>query len=265
MKNTIKAFGLSTLIVMLLCTMAHSALVTDGLVAYWSLDADTIVGQDVKDVVGGNDGVITGNPVAVAGKVKGALEFDGSSSVDVAGTDALNFNGKEQMTVAAWAKPASAEPVVGVVAGCCGSIVAQRDALSWALRFDGRNAGNEFEFITQPGWQGDAGFGAPKLPAGEWHYLTAIINVNKKQLYVDGALVIEAEYTGPMASNGPETDIGHASDGGFVGTIDEITIYNKALSAEQVMQNFKAEGLGSVTSVSDSGKLTATWGKIKSN
>jgi hypothetical protein len=248
--------------IILVCSIAQAEIVTDGLVAYWSLDENTISGENVLDIVGGNDGVIVGNLVPVDGKVNGAMEFDGESSVDVDGMDALNFNGKDQMTVAAWAKPASDEPVIGVVAGCCGTIVAQRDANSWALRFDGRNPGNEFEFITQPNWQGDTGFGAPKPAAGEWHYLTGVVNVDIKQLYIDGELVMEEEYMGPMASDSSETDIGHASDGGFVGTIDEVAIYSRALSADEVMQNYEADGL-ITTSVSKAGKLTSTWGELK--
>jgi len=69
-------------------------IVADGLVAYWSLDASTIKGDTVKDIVGGNDGVIKGKVVQVAGKINGALQFNGDSSVDVEGTKALNFNTK---------------------------------------------------------------------------------------------------------------------------------------------------------------------------
>jgi len=252
------------LVLFVLCSMCvdvtKGQMVQDGLVAYWSLDANTISGENVKDVVGGNDGVITGSPVQVAGKINGALEFDGASSVDVTGTDALNFNGKTEMTVAVWAKPGNDDPVVGVVAGCCGSIVAQRDANSWALRYDGRNPDQEFEFIVCPNWQGDSGFGAPKSAPGEWHYLTAVVAVDKRQLYLDGELVIEDVYEGPMSSGGPETDIGHASDGGFVGVIDEVAIYDKALSASQIKQNFSASGL---TAVNIKGKLATCWGEIK--
>jgi hypothetical protein len=261
-------FTLFTLVSILMCaSLTVADMVTDGLVAYWSLDANTISGTDVKDLVGGNNGIITGNLVQVTGKAKGALEFDGASSIDVVGTDALNFNGKSEMTVAVWIKPASNEPVgsaaVASPTACCGSIVAQRDALSWALRYDGRNAGSELEFIVCPNWQGDAGFGIPKVAAGEWHYITAVVAVDKRQLYLDGALVIEDVYAGPMASNGPETDIGKAADGAFVGTIDEIAMYNKALTAAQVMQNFQSAGLV-VSSVSLQDKLATAWGQIKS-
>lgn len=249
------------LVAVFMCaSLTIAQMVTDGLVAYWSFDANTISGTNVKDVVGGNNGVITGAPVQVAGKINGALQFDGASSVDVTGTDALNFNGKTEMTVAVWVKAGSDDPVKGVVAGCCGSIVAQRDANSWALRYDGRNPGSEFEFIVCPDWQGDGGFGAPKIKAGEWHYLTAVVAVDKRRLYLDGALVIEDAYKGPMASAGPETDIGHASDGGFVGVIDEVAIYKKALAANQIKQNFSASGL---TAVNINGKLTTCWGDIK--
>ena len=86
-------FTLFVLVTVLMCaSLTVADLVTDGLVAYWSLDANTISGSDVKDVVGGNNGTITGNLVQVTGKVNGALEFDGASSVDVVGTDALRFS-----------------------------------------------------------------------------------------------------------------------------------------------------------------------------
>jgi hypothetical protein len=176
-------FILFTLVAVLMCaSLTVADLVTNGLVAYWSLDANTISGTNVKDVVGGNNGTINGNLVQVTGKVKEALEFDGKSSVDVVGTAALNFNGKTEMTVGVWVKPASKEPVgsaaVASPTACCGSIVAQRDALSWALRYDGRNAGAEFEFVVCPNWQGDAGFGIPKTAAGEWHYITVVVAVD---------------------------------------------------------------------------------------
>ena len=79
--------------------------------------------------------------------------------------------------------------------------------------------------------------------------------------YVDGKLEKEQNYNGPMATGGPETEIGHAGDGGFVGIIDEVLIYNKALSANEVKQVFEAQGLP----VEPQGKLAARWGQIKAS
>ena len=59
-----------------------------------------------------------------------------------------------------------------------------------------------------------------------------------------------------MTTGGSETEIGKAGDGGFVGIIDEVMIYSKALSADEVAQIFEAEGLP----VHPQGKLATTLG-----
>jgi len=78
-------------------------------------------------------------------------------------------------------------------------------------------------------------------------------------LYVDGKLVKEADYNGPMKSNSSETEIGKAQDGGFIGLIDEVTIYNRALSADEIQVNLKAKGLV----VDPKGKLSTSWSLLK--
>ena len=241
------------------CLKTEAQLITKGLVAYWPLDQKTVEGKKVKDVIGENHGELVGNGKIKAGKIGQAFECDGDDSVDIPGSKTLEFNGKKTMTVAAWVKAKSKLPVKGVVAGCCGTIVAQRDAAGWAFRFDGRNAGAEMEFITCPGWQGDGGFGAPKFVADEWHYITGVVDNKKKFLYVDGELIMESAYNGPMKSNSSETEIGKAQDGGFIGLIDEVTIYQRALSSAEIQANFKAKGLA----VDPQGKLTINWAWIK--
>ena len=129
----------STICVLFLTTaIANAQFPEDGVVGYWSFDDGTINGKNVKDLLGGNDGELEGNPKHVRGKVGKALEFDGQNFVHIAGSKTLDVNGSDTMTVAAWINADSDSPVVGVVAGCCGTIVAQRDVDSWALRFDGR-------------------------------------------------------------------------------------------------------------------------------
>lgn len=242
--------------------MTFGQIVKDGLVAYWPLDPGTIKGTTVEDVIGDNEGVLKGNPKAVAGKIGGALEFDGTNSVDIEGTKALNFNGKDTLTVAAWINAKNDSPVQGVVAGCCGTIVAQRDANGWALRYDGRNGGQEFEFIVCPGWQGDGGFGAPKnqVKPGEWHYLAGVVDKKMMRLYLDGELVKESAFSGPISSLGPETEIGHANDGGFIGIIDEVVIYDRALTGDEIKKNFQAK---SGLAVEFRNKLAVRWGQLK--
>ncbi|HID56874.1 TPA: LamG domain-containing protein [Candidatus Poribacteria bacterium] len=256
------AFALMSLGFMFIGGIAGAQIVTDGLIAYWPLDKDTVVGKTVKDVIGGNDGTIVGNPKLVPGRVGDAMEFDGDDGIDIQGTDALNLQGKNQFTAAAWVNVGSDDPVVGVVAKCCGEIVAQRDANGWCLRYDGRNGGQEMEFIihSAAGWEGDGGFGAPLFGKGEWHYFVGVLDGKSMKIYVDGELVKEQNFVGPsIASTGPKTEIGRAGDGGFIGLIDEVTIYNRPLSEEEIKQNYNAKGLA----VGLGDKLATLWGKIK--
>lgn len=254
---------LMVFILSLTASLVNAQFPEDGVVAYWSFDEGTIVGDTVSDVLGDNDGVLEGNPISVDGKVGKALEFNGENFVHIEGTDTLDFNGAEAITVAAWINGDSTSPVVGVVAVCCGSIIAQRDANGWALRFDGRNSGAELEFITQPGWQGDGGFGIPVFPEGQWHHIVGIIDGGKKYIYADGDLAKDVDYNGPMQTSGTEHEIGKAVDGGFVGLIDEVVIYNRALSSDEVLRLYQAEGLPSGTPVVPRGKLTTRWAEIK--
>jgi hypothetical protein len=244
-------------------TISSAQLVTKGLVAYWPLDQNTVDGKTVKDVIGENHGELVGNGKIKAGKIGQAFSGDGDDSVDIPGTKALAFNGAKEMTIAAWINAKNDEPVKGVVAGCCGTIVAQRDINGWALRFDGRNAGQELEFIVCPGWNGDGGFGFPikkKIKPGQWHYLTAVVKGKDQLLYLDGGDELKLQRPeGIQTNGGTETEIGKAGDGGFAGLIDEVTIYNRALSPKEIQQNFKAKGL----SVDPMGKLATNWAWLK--
>ena len=253
-----------TLVISMLCVMMYSTdaqLPTDGAVGYWSFDTGTINGKTVQDILGDNDGELDGNPKVVAGKVGNALEFNGDNAVRIQGNDTLNFNGAKEMSVAAWVNPASEKPVKGAIPDtCCGTIVGQRDDEGWVLRFDGRNAGKEMLLIAQPGWQGHTTLGVPPFSKNTWHHLVGIVDNDKLLLYVDGKLESQFKYDGPMATQGTRTEIGNAkADGGFVGIIDEVLIYNRALSANEVRQVFAAKGLPVVPR----GKLATRWGQIK--
>ena len=51
----------------LITIITVEAYVTDGLVSYYRLDEDDIAGDTVKDVVGGKDGTIIGQPTSIEG------------------------------------------------------------------------------------------------------------------------------------------------------------------------------------------------------
>ncbi|HGJ65692.1 TPA: hypothetical protein ENS27_09910, partial [bacterium] len=71
----------------------------------------------------------------------------------------------------------------------------------------------------------------------------------------------EGETTSPLAGNALSLKIGADSNGAnlFKGIIDEVRIYNIALSANDIKQNMSASSL----SVDTRQKLASTWGDIK--
>ena len=233
--------------------IAQAQFVTDGLVSHWSFDE--IDGATVMDSAGENHGTINGDPQVVDGWIGQALMFDGDGDfVDIPGTDSLNFDGKTEVTASAWVN------IAGHSGSCCDPIVSQRDAPAWALRYDNRDVGAEIEFIVRnPGWVGDSSdFGAPVPATGEWHFITGVLTGDKVLLYIDNELIDETDFVDTILSDGPGTKIASAVDGFFMGIIDEALIYDRALSASEVEQNF-----GATTAVESVGKLATHWAKIK--
>lgn len=49
------------------------------------------------------------------------------------------------------------------------------------------------------------------------------------------------------------------TDGYLIGAVDEVRIYKKVLTPEEIKQNFESQGLA----VQPTGKLSLTWGRIK--
>ncbi len=234
--------------------VANAQLVEDGLVSYWSFDE--IKGDTVVDIVGENDGTIMGKPKVVDGKIGKALQFNGSNDfIDIPGTDTLDFNGKTELTAAAWVN------IEGHSGSCCDPIIAQRDASGWALRYDQRDGGAEIEFIVHnPAWVGDgANFGAPAPKQGEWHFITGVLTGDELFVYIDDQLESEIAFAGNIISTGTETEIAGAVDGFFMGIIDEVLVYDRALSEAEVKQNFESEGFA----VNPMGKLATCWANIK--
>jgi hypothetical protein len=96
---------------------------------------------------------------------------------------------------------------------------------------------------------------------GEWHFITGVLTDDQVLLYIDNELIDETAFTNTILSDGPGTKIASAVDGFFMGIVDEALIYDRALSASEVQQNF--ENVGVTTTVKPAGKLATHWAKIK--
>lgn len=76
----------------------------------------------------------------------------------------------------------------------------------------------------------------------EWHMLTAAYDGTKMRLYVDGINVTEYEHTWDIPSNAVIC-VGQWQGGGYkyVGSIANACIYNRALSDDEIVQNWQTD------------------------
>jgi len=250
---------------------SHAAL-KDGLVAYYSFNDGT-----AKDNSGnGNNGVFLGAPKSVAGKVGKCLDFNGKTDgIDVVST---KVQLPDALTVAAWIN-------VRANAADHAGIVWKGEKIGWGFEYNYRIA-----VTTNPGLTWGTCTAAAEnyfatdfdLSMGSWIYAcmtadgtTAIGYVSK-----DGTTLTQpatSANTNPMPSpkpyvvwadqplrigysqgyNGDLADIRY-----FDGLIDEVVLYNRALSEAEI-KDLMAANL-STTAVNASGKAATTWGEIKS-
>ncbi len=231
--------------------------VTDGLVSYWTFDQPDIEGKIVKDVWGNNDGTMQGGPEIVAGKINEALLLNGASTfVDCGNDPSLDLT--DAITIEVWMKPTS-EGEGGANAGPICKAQSGVDPWSWQLRYNAPGSFMGFQFNADPG--GSTWISVQeRLPAGEWYHIVGTLDGNDVRCYLNG---VETE-TKPMsgiASGDGRLYIGQ--DGWvnvFDGAVDEVKIYDRALSEAEIRQNMNATlQLG----VEPADKLTATWGRIK--
>jgi hypothetical protein len=237
---------------------AKAQVIEDGLVSYWSFDEADIDGDTVKDLWGGNDGAIMGDPKSVAGKFGEAFEFDGVDDyISVPVSPSLNMGGSSY-TIVAWALVDDSvvygsERII-VEYGTWQTGTYQLTSMSdnhWKTNFHGRSSNQGSECLLD--WTDS-----------QWHHLVGVFDDDDDfmRTYFDG------EVCDTTVENNAPSDVDLplyiASRGGgslFSSiTLDEIAIYNRAISEAEVEQLFSTEGFAVVNHAD---KIAETWGHIK--
>ena len=228
------------------------SVVVDGLVSYWSFDEESVADKTVKDDFGNNDGIIDGSVEAVNdGKVGEALKFSGGH-VDC-GADESLYDVGDQLTLEMWIKPEKAGWAIIVGMSRSGG---NTYVIAWSNE-------TRVDFNI---WNGSAetwplhSAGQPAL--NEWHHVAGVYDGSEAIIYINGKVDIKKNFTGKLKHNGENFLIGARKSDGlpYHGHLDELRIYNRALSQAEVEMNMIAEGL---TAVEPTQKLTLTWGTIK--
>jgi hypothetical protein len=202
--------------------------VPPGRVASFGFDEGT--GTVANDRSGSNNkGTLSGAAWTTAGKVGGALNFDGVNDL-VTVPDSPSLRLGTGMTIDAWVRPTRANDWSTV------ALKERPSGLAYAL-YASDSSGRAAGYINNGG---DVAAPASAATAtNAWTHLAVTYDGTSLRLYVNGTLVRTTPATGAMATSTGALRIGGNNVWGewFAGTIDELNVYNRALTAAEVAQD----------------------------
>lgn len=216
-----------------------------GLVGYWTFDGPDIQGTTAIDRSGkGNNGTITG-AAPIKGKLGQGLSFNGSSDYVDAGS-ASSLDNLSAMTIAFWVRiesfPNLNDYVLSKDLNCCGA------AVGWVASFNSYyeifyleveyGGGTSLRTSTPDGTFTSSDFGAWTHVAVTW---TGSSSASSATFYKNGVALTTSSWDNGTGSRSDDGDypvtIGSAPNyggNGIDGSLDDIRIYNRVLSATEV-------------------------------
>ena len=207
-------------------------------VSYWKFE------NNANDETGNNNGTINGNPQFVSGVQGQALSFDGDGDYINVLKDDFNYS---NVSLGVWVYSTSDVEGHSVHIGNSGTV-------EW---FSISHVGGNFHTAID---DNENRGGCGKIiysTVGEsynnaWHYVVATVSVGDRlRLYIDGVeygsgaslagCVLEYAYTYGYTI-GSERELTNE----FNGTIDEVMIYNRALSESEIQQIYNSQKPGAL-------------------
>jgi len=198
-----------------------------GLVAYYSFTG--VEGNSASDDSGnGRGGTIRGARKVTEGKVGAGLALDGEDDVVIVPRSA-HFE-RAAHTVAMWMKPRTSRRWQGI-AGYWLMQATENFGYGLVLRPDGYCA-----FIEAGGLKWDYARTDTTLVEGKWHHLVGVRDGKRTMLYLNGVLQKRTTEMAPAFRAGVSLMIGGSGRQGqyFDGVVDEIMVYDRALSSQEV-------------------------------
>ena len=219
-----------------------------GLVGYWTFDGKDMY-QNVADKSGlGNNGALqfgtSGNTstssMQVAGKLGQGLKFDGAD-------DYVNINknvslqGQARATISAWIKLKASPP------STLNTIYSETTSTYYSRCTLGIDSGGKVDFIIRDSDADPSGtrfdvYSNTVLKANIWYYITAVFDsvADSHKIYINGVLG-NTDTTARSAFGTSVTtniEIGNLDVNSyyFTGSLDDVRVYNRALSAAEVRQ-----------------------------
>jgi hypothetical protein len=253
MKLSIWVFALAVL----MSATAFAAMPTE-LVLYYSFDDGTVNGDTVTDLSDyGNDGLAIGDPGLVDGQIGEAMEFGGSQTVEIVTSESLAQTAG-QITMEAW---------VNIAVDGTAEIISRWDNTGNGITHFEARAGGNMRFCMRN--EADSSFvdfttSAGGLDVDTWVHVAEVYDGSDAIVYYDGEEIQSAAGSDAMRQNeNVKLWIGsmYGTDRWFNGMIDEIRIWSKALSQDEIKMSM--DGTLVSSAVGADGKLAAKWAEMK--
>jgi hypothetical protein len=221
-----------------------SSSLSNGLVGHWTFDGPKMIGGVLDSSGNGKHGVLNGqtSTTTVPGRFGQALYFDNTNDfVAIPGFEST-FDGATAMSVSAWFKMRLASNVDGAIAAQRRSGFAQ-----WLLQRTTCCGGQErltFSIFTS---SGAASVTRQQMGDTDWHHAVGVYDGTNVYLYVDNVLAGTTPQTGGINDFDYNVCIGTSGHGNCIetawldGTIDDVRLYNRALTAEEVSRLFNTK------------------------
>ena len=210
-----------------------------GIVGWWPGD------EDASDIVGGVNGTPQNGATFAPGLVGQAFSLDGSDDFVSLPDDAFDalFAGGE-ISIEAWMKTGgvasqSSDSKSGIAAAW--DFTAVMFESSWWLYFDFAEIG-----VITAVWDGVWGnrlSSATFISDDNWHHVASTYSGGTARIYVDG--VLRASEPRNLA-NGVTNRFSGGAFNNYPGLLDEITLYNRALTAEEIRAIYEAGSAGKI-------------------
>jgi len=199
-------------------------------------DSDNSAGSGkTRDYSGyGNNGTKVGGVTwTSSGQVSGAYALDGSSGyITIPHNSVFNL---QDFTIALWVKPGAVQ-----IANADLLDKAHTAGSGWVIEQNGTGNWYYFTYNNGTAWQGNYLTTVNQLTAGAWQQFVIVKNGLLLTFYINGSQTKNTtSLSAIVATNTNPLWIGNyytASGRYFNGTIDEVQIYNRSLSAAQVNQ-----------------------------
>ncbi len=207
-----------------------------GLVAAYGFEEGS--GTTLNDLSGnGNTGTATG-ATWTTGEFGNALSFNGSSSM-VSINDAASLDLTSGMTLEAWVYPTS-------LSSTWSDVIFKSGDVYFLM---GSTPTSQFPDVGGS-FTANNSYGTAALAINTWSHLAGTYDGTTLKLYLNGNLVSSVSVSGTIPTSTGALSIGGDSGSGqyWTGKIDEVRVYNRALSATEVQTDMSNPVMGAVGS-----------------